>query len=115
VFQQTDADHYQLLAKVPLTLGARTAGYFGKGHKGFDRFFLGVPPRADHGAEIWIYNRSGLKFSIETKGLRQHSLRLRLESVTSLLRRALRGLLSVPIFWVPGDSQESWHRFGLVQ
>ena len=55
VFQQTDADHYQLLAKVPSTLGARTAGYFGKGHKGFDRFFLGVPPRADHGAEIWIY------------------------------------------------------------
>jgi hypothetical protein len=55
VFQQMDADHYQLLAKVPSTLGARTAGYFGKGHKGFDRFFLGVPPRADHGAEIWIY------------------------------------------------------------
>jgi hypothetical protein len=55
VFQQTDPDHYQLLAKVPSTLGARTAGYFGKGHKGFDRFFLGVPPRADHGAEIWIY------------------------------------------------------------
>jgi hypothetical protein len=55
VFQQTDADHYQLLAKVPATLGARTAGYFGKGRKGFDRFFLGVPARADHGAEIWIY------------------------------------------------------------
>lgn len=55
VFQQTDANHYRLLAKVNSTLGARTAGYFGKGHKGFDRFFLGVPPRADHGAEIWIY------------------------------------------------------------
>lgn len=55
VFQQTDADHYQLLARVPSTLGARTAGYFGKGRKGFDRFFLGVPARADHGAEIWIY------------------------------------------------------------
>jgi len=55
VFQQTDPDHYQILAKVPSTLGARTAGYFGKGHKGFDRFFLGVPARADHGAEIWIY------------------------------------------------------------
>jgi DNA-binding beta-propeller fold protein YncE len=55
VFQQTDPDHYQLLAKVPSTLGARTAGYFGKGRKGFDRFFLGVPARADHGAEIWIY------------------------------------------------------------
>lgn len=55
VFQQTDPDHYQLLAKIPSTLGARTAGYFGKGNKGFDRFFLGVPGRADHGAEIWIY------------------------------------------------------------
>jgi len=55
VFQQTDADHYRLVARVPSTLGARTAGYFGKGRKGFDRFFLGVPARADHGAEIWIY------------------------------------------------------------
>lgn len=55
VFQMSDPDHYQLLAKIPSTLGARTAGYFGKGHKGFDRFFLGVPARADHGAEIWIY------------------------------------------------------------
>jgi DNA-binding beta-propeller fold protein YncE len=55
VFQQADPDHYSLLAKVPSTLGARTAGYFGKGHKGFDRYFLGVPPRADRGAEIWIY------------------------------------------------------------
>lgn len=55
VFQQNGPDHYQLLAKVPSTLGARTAGYFGKGKKGFDRFFLAVPARADHGAEIWIY------------------------------------------------------------
>jgi len=55
VFQQIDADHYRLLAKVTSTLGARTAGYFGKGRKGFDRFFLGVPARADHGAEVWIY------------------------------------------------------------
>jgi len=55
VFEQTDADHYRLFAKVASTLGARTAGYFGKGRKGFDRFFLAVPARADHGAEIWIY------------------------------------------------------------
>lgn len=55
VFQQADPDHYRLLAKVPSTLGARTAGYFGKGKKGFERFFLAVPARADHGAEIWIY------------------------------------------------------------
>lgn len=55
VFQQADPDHYSLLAKVPSTLGARTSGYFGKGHKGFDRYFVGVPARADHGAEIWLY------------------------------------------------------------
>ena len=55
VFEQTDADHYRLLAKAPSAIGARTAGYFGKGRKGFDRFFLAVPARADHGAEIWIY------------------------------------------------------------
>jgi DNA-binding beta-propeller fold protein YncE len=55
VFQQTGPDHYRLYTRVPSTLGARTAGYFGKGRKGFDRFFLGVPARADHGAELWIY------------------------------------------------------------
>src|SRR5437016_3370521 len=55
VFGQADAEHYRLLAKVPSTLGARTAGYFGKGKKGFERFFLAVPARADRAAEIWIY------------------------------------------------------------
>jgi hypothetical protein len=43
------------LAKIPTALGARTAGYFGKGMKNFDRLFLAVPARADRGAEIWIY------------------------------------------------------------
>jgi DNA-binding beta-propeller fold protein YncE len=55
VFQQTDPDHYEFLVKIVSTLGARTAGYFGKGKKAFDRFFLAVPARAEHGAEIWIY------------------------------------------------------------
>jgi DNA-binding beta-propeller fold protein YncE len=55
VFQQKDADHYELLAKVPSAVGARTAGYFGKGGKGFDLFYLAVPARADHGAEVLIY------------------------------------------------------------
>jgi len=41
-------------------LGARTAGYFGKGRKGFDRFNLAVPARADHGAEIVDLYRAGL-------------------------------------------------------
>jgi DNA-binding beta-propeller fold protein YncE len=55
VFQQKDADHYDLLAKIATALGARTAGYFGKGKKNFDRFFLAVPARAGRGAEVWIY------------------------------------------------------------
>jgi hypothetical protein len=55
VFQQDDADHYKLLAKIRTARGARTAGYFGKGKKGFDRFYLAVPARAGHGAEVWIY------------------------------------------------------------
>jgi DNA-binding beta-propeller fold protein YncE len=55
VFQNKGDDKYELLSKIPTALGARTAGYFGKGKKNFDRFFLAVPARADHGAEIWIY------------------------------------------------------------
>ena len=55
VFQQNNPDQYQSLSKIPTALGARTAGYFGKGKKNFERFFLAVPARAEHGAEIWIY------------------------------------------------------------
>lgn len=55
VFREIDPDHYQLLAKVPSAVGARTAGYPGKGLKGFDQFYLAVPARADRGAEVLIY------------------------------------------------------------
>jgi len=56
VFKQNDPDHYQLLAKVPSALGARTAGYFGRiGKKAFDRLYVAVPARAKRGAEVWIY------------------------------------------------------------
>lgn len=55
VFQQKDADHYQLLSRIPSALGARTAGYFGKGRKSADRFYLAVPARAGRGAEVRIY------------------------------------------------------------
>jgi hypothetical protein len=56
VFQQRDADHYDLLAKIQTALGARTAGYFGKmGKKGFDRLYLAVPARAGRQAEVRIY------------------------------------------------------------
>jgi DNA-binding beta-propeller fold protein YncE len=55
VFQQDDPDHYKLLLRQPTALGARTAGYFGRGKKGVDRLYLAVPARADHGAELLIY------------------------------------------------------------
>jgi hypothetical protein len=57
VFQQSDVDHYQLLAEIPSALGARTAGYAARiGKKGRDRFYLGVPARSGHSsAEVWIY------------------------------------------------------------
>ena len=55
VYQMKDADHYQLLAKVPTALGAATAGYWGKLAKGFDRFYLAVPAHGINPAEIRIY------------------------------------------------------------
>lgn len=55
VFQQNDPDHYEQLARIPSALGARTAGYFGKGKKGFDFFYVAVPARADASAEILVY------------------------------------------------------------
>lgn len=55
VFKQSDPDHYQFLAKIPSSVGARTAGYFGKGKKGFDRFYVAAPARAGRGAEVLIY------------------------------------------------------------
>ncbi len=55
VFQMADGDHYSLLAKIPTALGARTAGYFGKGSKGFERFYLAVPARGGQSAEVRIY------------------------------------------------------------
>ena len=56
VLEQKDNDHYEQLAKVPSSLGARTSGYFGKlGKKGFDRLYVAVPARANHGAEIRIF------------------------------------------------------------
>jgi len=54
-FQMTDSDHYQLLAKIPTAIGAKTAGYYGKQGKGFDRFYLAVPARGGQSAEVRIY------------------------------------------------------------
>jgi DNA-binding beta-propeller fold protein YncE len=55
VFQMKDPDRYQLLTRVPTAIGARTAGYFGKQGKGFDRFFLAAPARGGQSAEVRIY------------------------------------------------------------
>ena len=56
VFQQKDADDYESLPKVASSVGPRTSGYFGKlGKKGFDRLYVAVPARTNHGAEIRIY------------------------------------------------------------
>ncbi len=55
VYQQEDPDHYQSLAQVPTAVGARTSGYFGKGHKGFDLFYVAVPARASKDAEVLVY------------------------------------------------------------
>ena len=56
VFQEKDPDHFDLLAKIPSAVGARTSGYFGKlGKKAFDRLYVAVPSRAKQGAEVRIY------------------------------------------------------------
>lgn len=55
VFQQRDPQHYEHIARVPSALGARTAGYFGKGHKGLEVFYSVVPARADKSAEVLLY------------------------------------------------------------
>ncbi|MGA7922221.1 MAG: hypothetical protein WCA38_21350 [Candidatus Acidiferrales bacterium] len=55
VFQMDDRDRYRLLAKIPTALGARTAGCFGKGAKGLERFYLAVPARGGQNAEVRIY------------------------------------------------------------
>lgn len=54
VYQQTDADHYTLLAKVPSTIGGRTSAYFGQVGK-HNSLFLAVPGRSNRGAELWVY------------------------------------------------------------
>jgi DNA-binding beta-propeller fold protein YncE len=55
VFQMTDPNHYRLLDKIPTSIGAKTAGYYGKQGKCFDRFYLAVPARGGQSAEVRIY------------------------------------------------------------
>jgi DNA-binding beta-propeller fold protein YncE len=51
VIQQTDADHYQPLARIPTTVGARTGLWYEKR----DRFYLAVPASSKQGAALWVY------------------------------------------------------------
>jgi DNA-binding beta-propeller fold protein YncE len=55
IYQQSDPDHYSLIAKIPTVVGAGTAGYFGKQGKGFDRFYLAVPATGNSTAEVRVY------------------------------------------------------------
>jgi len=55
VFQMIDPDHFKLVARIPTAIGAKTAGYYGKQGKGFDRFYLAVPARGGQSAEVMIY------------------------------------------------------------
>ena len=56
IFDQMSSDRYKLLENIPSSLGARTGGFAAKiGKKGTRRFFLGVPARSGHDAELWIY------------------------------------------------------------
>ncbi len=55
VLQMIDPDHYKALDKIPTAIGAKTAGYYGKQGKGFDRFYLAVPARGGESAEVRIY------------------------------------------------------------
>ena len=53
VIQQKDPDHYELLANIPSSIGARTGFYFTTHDT--DRLYVAVPARAGHGAELWVY------------------------------------------------------------
>jgi WD40 repeat protein len=54
VYQQGDADHYSLLAKVPSSIGARTSAYYGQVGK-HNSLYLAVPGRSNREAELWVY------------------------------------------------------------
>jgi DNA-binding beta-propeller fold protein YncE len=51
VIQQLDPDHYQPLAKIATTIGARTGLWYEKR----DRFYLAVPASSKQGSALWVY------------------------------------------------------------
>jgi len=51
VIQQTDPDHYNLIANIPSGIGVRTGYFFAKR----DRFYVGVPAKGNEPAQVWTY------------------------------------------------------------
>jgi len=51
VIRQSDPDHYEPLAKIPTTTGARTGLWYEKR----DRFYLAIPASSKQGAALWVY------------------------------------------------------------
>ena len=51
VFQQNDPEHYELVANVPSTIGAKTGYFFAKR----DRLYVGVPAKGNEPAAVWTY------------------------------------------------------------
>ena len=51
VIRQSDPDHYEPLAKILTTAGARTGLWYEKR----DRFYLAVPASSKQGAALWVY------------------------------------------------------------
>lgn len=51
VIRQSDADHYETLARIPTTTGARTGLWYQKR----DRFYLAVPASSKQAASLWVY------------------------------------------------------------
>lgn len=51
VFAEKDPDRYELIEKVPTTVGARTGYFFGSR----DRLYLGVPAKGSEPAQVWTF------------------------------------------------------------
>jgi DNA-binding beta-propeller fold protein YncE len=51
VIQQTDADHYESVAKIPTKVGARTGLWYAKR----ERFYLAVPASSKQRAALWVF------------------------------------------------------------
>jgi DNA-binding beta-propeller fold protein YncE len=60
VFQQKDADHYDWVADIPTSIGARTGFFAGAGGAYGGRYgaaplYLAVPERGEHPAALWVF------------------------------------------------------------